>query len=391
MAGLQSALLSAGAVVAVALAVVAAAPSVDGTAGVDWEGAAGAGVRVWLLAHAVPAGTAETPVSVVPLGLTVVFAFLAASLARRFGSPTTGSWFAFTATYAGLLVAATAAAHAELTDPHARLRAGVVAAIIAGGGAGAGLWRAGWRPAARWRHVPETVSDGLRLGAGIMFGAWALGAAAFLLWAVAGWTSVEDAARGLDADPIGALALAIGEGLYAPTLAVWGASWIAGPGFAVGTGTEYAPGHLTTAPLPSVPLLGALPHASGGALVLAPLLVVALAMVARGAFARRRGAPSGFSAVVAVVAVGLLAAAGSVAASGSLGGGDLSVVGPEPIATGVWMSALVAIGLAGGGLTARWKRSVTATNPGPDATATREGARSRPPRTSSGTRPTPRP
>ncbi len=138
MAGLQSALLSAGAVVAVALAVVAAAPSPDGTAGVDWEGAAGVGVRVWLLAHAVPAGSAATPVSVVPLGLTAVFAFLAASLARRFGSPTTGSWFAFTATYTGLLVAATAAAHAELTDPNARVRAGIAAAIVARRGRGSG-------------------------------------------------------------------------------------------------------------------------------------------------------------------------------------------------------------------------------------------------------------
>ncbi len=43
MAGLQSALLSAGAIVAVALAVAAASAPADGTAGIDWEGCRGRG------------------------------------------------------------------------------------------------------------------------------------------------------------------------------------------------------------------------------------------------------------------------------------------------------------------------------------------------------------
>ncbi len=203
--------------------------------------------------------------------------------------------------------------------------------------------------------MPDALTEGARSGGAVVLGAWALGALAFVVWAFAGWGDVTGVAGSLDADPVGALALAIGEGLYAPTLAMWGVAWMAGPGFAVGAGTEYAPGHLTTTPLPSIPLLGALPQAAGGVLVLAPLLVVALAAGARAVASRRRRVPSGRAQAVAVLVVGLLAGVGALVSRGSLGGGDLTVVGPEPVATGVWMAALAAIGFAAGSLVARWR------------------------------------
>jgi hypothetical protein len=353
MAGLQSALLSVGAIVAVALAVAAASAPADGPAGSDWEAAAAAGVRVWLLAHGVAAGTAAAPVGLVPLGLTLVFASLAAGLARRFAVPTTGSWLAFTATYATCAALIASASDAAATAPHAVTRAALVGALVGGGGSGAGLRRAGWLRGAGAGRLPAWLASGLRLGAATALGLWAAGAIAFCLWTLAGWSQIAHVAGTLGADPVGTLALSLGEAAYAPTLAVWGVAWLAGPGFSVGAGTEYAPGHLTTAPLPSVPLLGALPHGAGGLLVLAPLVVIAVAAGARSLAQRFAERPSARTQVVAVATVAVLAAVAAMASRGSLGGGRLASVGPSPVATAIWVGVLVALGFAGGGLAAK--------------------------------------
>ncbi len=184
-------------------------------------------------------------------------------------------------------------------------------------------------------------------------GLWAAGAIAFCFWTVAGWSEIARVAGTLDADPVGTLALAIGEAAYAPTLAVWGVAWLAGPGFSVGTGTEYAPGHLTTAPLPSVPILGALPHGAGGLLVLAPLVIIVVAVGARSLAQRFVERPAVRVQVVAVATVAVLAAAAAMAARGSLGGGRLESVGPSPLAMAIWVGALVALGFAGRGVAAK--------------------------------------
>ena len=368
MAGLQSALLSTGAVVAVALAVVAASPSADGTAGVDWEGAAAAGVRVWLLAHGVAAGSASASVGLVPLGLTLLFASLAASLARRFAVPTTGSWLAFTATYAACAGLIASASDAAETAPHAVVRAVLVGALVGGGGSGAGLRRAGWLLGAGWPRragsprrpgegrLPAWMAAGLRLGTATALGLWAAGAITFCLWTVAGWSEIGHVAATLDADPVGPLVLSLGEAAYAPTLAVWGLAWLAGPGFSVGVGTEYAPAHLTTAPLPSIPILGALPHGAGGVLVLAPLVVIAVAAGLRSVARRFGERPSARTQVTAVATVAVLAVAAAMASRGSLGGGRLASAGPAPLATAFWLALLVALGFAGGSVAARLRR-----------------------------------
>ena len=90
-----------------------------------------------------------------------VFGSLAAGLARRFAVPTTGSWLAFTTTYAAGVAIVASASDAAATAPGAVTRAALVGALVAGAGAGAGLRRAGWlrgrRPGAclRAQRRPE--------------------------------------------------------------------------------------------------------------------------------------------------------------------------------------------------------------------------------------------
>src|SRR5699024_11255681 len=50
------------------------------------------------------------------------------------------------------------------------------------------------------------------------------------------------------------------ELLVLRTVIVWAGAYLLGPGFAVGTGTEFSPGEIVAGPLPVVPVLGALPQ-----------------------------------------------------------------------------------------------------------------------------------
>jgi hypothetical protein len=58
---------------------------------------------------------------------------------------------------------------------------------------------------------------------------------------------------------LGGAVLSLGQLVYLPTLIVWGASFAAGPGFAVGAGTAVSPAGTTLGVLPGIPSLGLIP------------------------------------------------------------------------------------------------------------------------------------
>lgn len=60
---------------------------------------------------------------------------------------------------------------------------------------------------------------------------------------------------------VGGLLLLLIQGLYLLNAVIWGMAYIAGPGFAVGTGTLVAPTGVQLGTVPSLPILGALPEA----------------------------------------------------------------------------------------------------------------------------------
>lgn len=161
----------------------------------------------------------------------------------------------------------------------------------------------------------------------------------------------QDLAAATAPGPIGGLGLLLlGLGLV-PNAAVWGVSWLAGPGFAVGVGTAVGPFGTVLGPVPSLPLLAALagpvPTWVGvvalclpvGAGVLGGLLVV-----------RRLSAPTWRRACREAALVG--PAAGAVAAllgwwsGGPVGGARLSELGPSPWQLGLAVAVEVAVGAA---------------------------------------------
>jgi hypothetical protein len=153
---------------------------------------------------------------------------------------------------------------------------------------------------------------------------------------------------------LGGLALTIGQLALLPNIVVWAASWLVGPGFALGTGSGVSPLGTSVGPLPAVPFLGALPTADlpfgfVGLLVpvvaayvittlLRPRLQTALSAASADDVLRRVlvGVTTGLTAGVAI---GLA----SWASAGSAGPGRLVDVGPNPWVVGSIAALEVAV------------------------------------------------
>jgi hypothetical protein len=156
------------------------------------------------------------------------------------------------------------------------------------------------------------------------------------------------------ADVLGGVMMTLGHLAYLPTLIVWAASWIAGPGFAVGAGTAVSPAGTQLGVVPGIPVFGLLPENSS-----IWMLIVVLLPVAAGAFAgwtvRSRlvweGTPLGTGPRAAIaLGIGLLTAAvaaiAALLASGSIGPGRLADAGPSALPFALALGGEVLLGAA---------------------------------------------
>ena len=157
----------------------------------------------------------------------------------------------------------------------------------------------------------------------------------------------------LGADPVGMGLLSLGQLLVLPNVAIWAASWMAGPGFGFGEGTAITWSHSDPGLLPLIPGLGALPDPGP---MPAGLWLTALVPVAAGALtgwlalrqvARlsswRVKAKVAFAACVVCACVLTLA---SVLAGGSLGAARLGRVGAPSLMFGAVVLGELLLGAA---------------------------------------------
>jgi hypothetical protein len=160
---------------------------------------------------------------------------------------------------------------------------------------------------------------------------------------------------------LGGLELTIAQIMILPNLVIWAASWLVGPGFAIGSGSTVSPLGTTLGPLPSIPVLGALPHADFAYAfvgIVVPILAgFVTGAVLRGSLSARIGydnriawmAAAGLgTGIVGGVIMGLLA----WAAAGSIGPGRLQQVGPDPLMVGLWAALEIGVAAAVGLATA---------------------------------------
>jgi len=202
-----------------------------------------------------------------------------------------------------------------------------------------------------WSVVPGETVRGVAVVVVALTGIAALAVAVSVALRGGEVVALFEAAR---VDATGATVLTLGHLAYLPTLLVWAVAWIAGPGFAVGSGTAVSPAGTQLGVVPGVPVFGLLPE--NGSIW---MLVVVLLPVAAGALAgwmiRSRLvwhdaahaiAPRAvIAAGIAALSAGIIALA-AVLASGSIGPGRMAEVGPHIGWTTLAVGVEVLIGAA---------------------------------------------
>ena len=349
--GLWAAVVGIAPLAAVVLVVWVAAAS-GGTGATD---AARFALGGWLLAHGVPLTVDGTTVGLAPLGLGVIAFWqlvrAGTNTARAVGvaSLTLAARVvaAITAVYAttgGIVALLTRSEYLDVSLP----RAVAATAAVAACGAGVGVLRIPEVRGAVTGRLGDRVVDVLRGGALAAAGVFAAGALVAGVRVVLSADHAAELVRALEAGPVGTVGLLVLCVLYAPTAVVWGASYLIGPGFAVGVGTSVTAGAVELGPLPGMPLFAGLPvePASGAVLVLLALPLVAGALA--GVRVSRTGTGHWREVLVTAAltgpAAGLLVGLAALFATGSLGGDRLAELGPSPWLVALACAAVVAAG-----------------------------------------------
>jgi hypothetical protein len=202
----------------------------------------------------------------------------------------------------------------------------------------------------RWSavSVPDYIRPGLRATMGalcVYVGAGALLVAASLL-AHAG--QVSQLSRMVGGGVSGVPLLVVGV-LCAPNAVIAAVSFLAGPGFAVGTGTSVTAFSASRGTLPAFPILGAIPSGRIPS-VLAVLLLGSTLLAAGWVTARLAQGPAtvDFGTLLSRIAVAAAGAGAAMAALGWLAGGALGLarlhaVGPSPWQLGIAVAGEIAI------------------------------------------------
>ena len=357
---------------------------------VDWVVFWRASADTWLVGHGVdmqvaldellalsvgaPAGTAF-PVSIAPLGFALLTLLLALRAGRRVGETRYRTLGALAAlgTFVLLSTAITLTALYPLARPSIAQGIALPTLVFAlgfgigllrtaraeGDDAGSSIkdWIADWSPSVR-ALVRTALQGGAAAVAGILAVSGVLAAALIAL----SYAQVISLYEGLHAGVVGGIALTLGQLALMPNLVIWTAAWLVGPGFAIGTGSSVSPLSTVLGPVPSVPVLGALPTgdlAFGFLGIAVPIVIAFLAAALLRARLVREldveypllwlgGAAVGMG-VVAGVLLGLLAAV----SGGAAGPGRLAEVGPDALAVGLFAALEVTVAAALGLLVSR--------------------------------------
>ncbi|GAA2441728.1 cell division protein PerM [Agromyces soli] len=278
-----------------------------------------AAADVWLLGHGVdltvqldevtaartgvPGAEAAFPITIALLGFALLTLLVARRIGRRAvaaGAPVAGL-VAAVAVSAGVgLVATLAARHPAA---HASVWQGaLLPAAITAAGVLIGLLSSEQLRDRLLDRLPAAVPDewlelagrAWRVGVGSAFAVLAV-SGLVVAWAiVSSYATITGLHQVLGAGFDGGVAIFVAELALLPNLVLWGASWLLGPGFAIGAGTQVTPAGTLLGPVPGLPIAGALP--SDGAPMSALWLLVPVLAAFVGAYLVSRVSGAGTDA-----------------------------------------------------------------------------------------------
>ena len=216
----------------------------------------------------------------------------------------------------------------------------------------------------RWPAVVrDVVFTALRGGAAAAASVMMLAALVTAAAILVSYARIIALYESLHTEVLGGITITLGQLAFLPNLVIYTASWLIGPGFALGTGSIVSPLATQLGPIPAIPVLGALPGGDAGfgfVGLLVPIVTGFLVGAILGPAARRKldarrllSLAVGIGVVGGVI-LGLLA----WASVGSAGPGRLATVGPDPIAVGGWAALQLGLSALAGLLASVRKRRV---------------------------------
>lgn len=333
------------------------------------SGALRVGAHGWLLAHGASVAVEGVRITAIPLGLTLVCAWVAWRVGHRVGESVSGhgpdadriadgarDWtvplaaalFAVGYAVVGVVTCSVAATAASSPDP-ARV---VLWSVLVGGLVGGAAIAFGSGRAAIWLPVlPAAVRDAA-LVAGRILRLWALVSLVALAVAfVLDFSTAANVVSQLHADAGAVLLMTLVTIGVLPNAMLFSSSYLLGPGFSVGTGTTVSTSAVVLGPLPMFPLLAALPDQGPQPwwtewLMLTPVL---LAAYVAGRVQRDRPVLAWDQAAIRGCAGGIAAGVGlaalTVLAGGAVGPGRMAQVGPHTFE--VLLHAITSFGIGG--------------------------------------------
>ena len=307
-----------------------------------WQEALAITGSAWVMSHGVPVRLLGVDYSLIPWGFVALPLFLAHQSGRWLvGVVRPTRWrtvivmWAITAAVGSALVAAVSIA-ADVPEVQTSARLGAVMAFAVGVvGVGTGLWRASDLPRQALGRVPVVFRVMLRAS---FVGFMALTGFAAVVLAVAAVASFEEITAVVTAleptvfDAVVLLVISIG---YLPTVIGWSMGYLVGAGVSLGPDVLVSPfvAAVPATPLPTFPLLAALPQSSGPASWALPALIVlagALVGLSISRWAAREGPLIRASiALISAVVAALWVFGFLWVSSGSLGDGRLAAIGPD--------------------------------------------------------------
>jgi len=403
---LQGALESAQAAVISALVVIAPIVAVWAGAGFresGFEFLARLAGQAWLLIHGVPlllngvgADAVARPdsgtLTLIPLGLTLIPFLLAWRAGRRLARASytdqlwqalVGSWLTYAAFgFATGFLCRTAEVGVSLWAASVIPLIPYALGMVVGARREAGSWSrligvdaVAWisRTSQHSRWAGSYLGSAIKAGFVAVMATLAMAAALLAVDLLIHWNLIIDVYEALNAGPVGGAALTIAQLGYLPNMVVFALAWASGAGFALGVGSQAGPLATAVGPLPSIPVFAALPS---GPLDYAPvaLVVPVLAGALAGWWFLREGEnhfdewlsikvkARWFTATVSTLVLGALigVVAGALAAGlawlarGSAGIGRLTDIGPDPVATALFVAAETGIGVVVGYAAGPW-------------------------------------
>ncbi|MDG2497525.1 MAG: DUF6350 family protein [Aquiluna sp.] len=347
----------------------------EGNGDVEWILALRVAVYAFLLACGVPIGFAEGEVigiafesfsiTALPLGLTGLIALMAIRIGHRLSAASSlwPAWVGGAAAFGGIsygasLLVVDSAVIAGTWEPlyYPALFFGLLLIISSVSGKRYELFEGANGEEAKERvwlrklvatafaklhwSIRTALNPGVRVGLSVVASLVLTSSILIALALSFGWIQVIGLYQGLGLSILGGVVVTIGQLAILPNLIVYGASWISGAGFSIGTGSYVSPFASELGPLPALPVLAALPTGGfdrGLIFVLVPVVAAILGtfFVSRHADQLRWEYGTRISGALSISVVAATTAAVTVyvislAASGSFGPGRFETVGSNP-------------------------------------------------------------